>query len=361
MSRHRDKLMKAGLSAMHLSGVDRLLAPLTRGSGVVFTLHHVQPGPRHAFDPNGILKVTPEFLEAVVQLVQERGFDVLSLDQMHARLTAGDCGRPFACFTFDDGYKDNRRYAYPVFCRHGLPFAIYVATDFADGRGELWWLALEKVIAAAEAIELPMDGIRRNFSCHSPEHKRAAFDTIYWWLRGIPEIEARRTVADLADKYRVDVSGLCRELVMDWDELRELARDPLVTIGAHTLGHYALARMPLEAARREIEASVRRIEAELGQPCRHFSFPYGDEASAGEREFELARALGLATAVTTRKSLIHRSHRGALSGLPRVSLNGEYQHLRYVKVMLSGAPFAFWNAARKAVPAWSTTASANGY
>jgi hypothetical protein len=31
--------------------------------------------------------------------------------------------------------------------------------------------------------------------------------------------------------------------------------------------------------------------------------------------------------------------------LPRVSLNGDYQHPRYVKVLLSGVPFAVLNLA----------------
>ena len=42
--------------------------------------------------------------------------------------------RPFACFTFDDGYRDNREHAYPVFKRLNLPFAIYIPTAYAEGR-----------------------------------------------------------------------------------------------------------------------------------------------------------------------------------------------------------------------------------
>ena len=92
---------------------------------------------------------------------------------------------------------------------------------------------------------------------------------------------------------------------------------------------------------------MRRIEQETGKPCRHFSYPYGDEASAGPREFELVKELGLRTGVTTRKGLIHPRHAHELTALPRVSLNGDYQKQRYVKVLLSGAPFAFFNMMQK--------------
>jgi peptidoglycan/xylan/chitin deacetylase (PgdA/CDA1 family) len=136
--------------------------------------------------------------------------------------------------------------------------------------------------------------------------------------------------------------------MMNWAEIGQLAADPLVTIGAHTRRHYALAKLTLAEAHAEIEKSVRRIEQETGKPCRHFSYPYGDEASAGPREFELVKELGLRTGVTTRKGLIHPRHAHELTALPRVSLNGDYQKSRYVKVLLSGAPFAFFNMMQKA-------------
>ncbi|HSR80135.1 MAG TPA: polysaccharide deacetylase, partial [Hyphomicrobiaceae bacterium] len=79
-----------------------------------------------------------------------------------------------------------------------------------------------------------------------------------------------------------------------------------------------------------------------------FSYPYGDQASAGPREFGLAKELGLKTGVTTRRGLIHPRHATELTALPRVSLNGEYQKQRYVKVLLSGAPFALFNVVNRA-------------
>ena len=130
---------------------------------------------------------------------------------------------------------------------------------------------------------------------------------------------------------------------MSWDELRELAEDPLVTIGAHTRGHYALAKLSERQARAEMAESIARIEKELGRPCRHFSYPYGCTQSAGEREFRIAEALGLETAVTTQKGLLYPENAHELTALPRLSLNGDFQDIRYVKALLSGVPFALMN------------------
>ena len=349
MAPRSTKLIQAALSALYYTGADRALAPLTRGIGVVFMMHHVRPEPAAAFEPNSILKITPEFLDAVIAQVLDDGFDVVSLEQAHWRLTEGRFERPFACFTFDDGYRDNLTHAYPVFRRRGLPFAIYVPTDYADGHGDLWWLALEKVIGSVEELRLDMNGRERVFVTSNAAAKERTFFEIYWWLRRIDEADARKIVADLCAQIGFDAAALCTQLVMTWDEIRKLARDPLVTIGAHTRGHYALGKLSISQARQEMETSIQRIEANLGRRPEHFSYPYGDADSAGPREFQLARELGMKTAVTTRKGLLFPEHERHLTALPRVSLNGDFQARRYVSALLSGAPTYLWNGMRKVV------------
>lgn len=337
-------MMKAAMSGLYYTGAHRLLAPYTQGVGVIFTLHHVRPELERAngFAPNRILEVTPDFLDAVLDQVQEAGLDVLSLDEAMQRLKDGD-DRRFACFTFDDGYRDNLEYALPLFKRRSLPLTLYVPTDYPDGNGELWWLALEEIIARASEIELARDGVLWRLATSTPQEKTRAFEEIYWWLRSLDEATQRSVVRALADRHEVDMAADCSRLVMNWDEIRTMAADPLVTIGAHTKGHFAIAKLSDERAHEEMAGSADRIEQELGHRPIHFSFPYGDPGSAGPREFRLARDAGFKTAVTTRKGMLFPDHRRHLTALPRVSLNGEYQSLTYTALYLSGAPFALWN------------------
>ena len=44
-----------------------------------------------------------------------------------------------------------------------------------------------------------------------------------------------------------------------------------------------------------------------------------------------------------------------MTALPSISLSGEYQHPRYVKVALSGAPFAFSGLTQKGTSQTSAT------
>ena len=156
LARMKTAMMKAAMSGLYHTGAHRLLAPYTQGVGVIFTLAHVRPEPErpNAFAPNRILEVTPGFPRCGARSGAElQELDVLSLDEATQRLKEGD-DRRFACFTFDDGYRDNLEYAYPLFKRRSLPLTLYVPTDYPDGNGELWWLALEEIIARASEIEL---------------------------------------------------------------------------------------------------------------------------------------------------------------------------------------------------------------
>jgi len=344
VAKMKTALVKAAMSGLYHTGAHRLLAPYTQGVGVIFMLHHVRPGPDRpkGFAPNHILEVTPEFLDAVLDQVQEAGLDVVSLDEAVQRLKEGD-DRRFACFTFDDGYRDNLEYAYPLFKRRSLPLTLYVPTDYPGGKGELWWLALEEVIDSAAEIELCRDGALWRLSTASVPEKIRAFDAIYRWLRLLDEPTQRRVVRELAERYEVDMAADCSRLVMGWDEIRTMAADPLVTVGAHTKGHFAIAKLSEERAIDEMVGSADRLQRELGRRPAHFSFPYGDPGSAGPRDFALARQAGFKTAVTTRKGMLFGEHRRHLTALPRVSLNGDFQSLTYTAVFLSGAPFALWN------------------
>ena len=298
---NKTSILRAGLTALRYVGADSFGPHLTNRIGAIFMLHHVAPETGRQFEPNRILRITPEFLEEVVREVKDAGFEIVSMDDLPNRVENASTQAPFACFTFDDGYRDNIENALPVFRRHNIPFTVYVPTDFMDGKGNLWWLALERAIDSLDTVSLKMDEVDRHFETRTTKEKYAAFEEIYWWLRRIPEDEARTVVHDLAQIANFDDTKLCRELAMTWDELREFAKDPLVTIGAHTKGHYALAKLPDAQAFEEMKGSIDRIEQELGTPCHHFSYPYGDINSAGPREFVFAEKLGVTTAVTTQK------------------------------------------------------------
>ena len=161
---------------------------------------------------------------------------------MHRRLTERDFRRRFVCLTFDDGYRDNLRYALPILQKYDAPFALYIPTSFPDRAGELWWLTLEAVIAQHSRVALVMDGEDRRYDCdtHGSEVRALRAHLLVAAQPRERGRAARARCASSASRYGVDDAAFCNDLCMTWPEIGEIAADPLATIGAHTVNHVML-------------------------------------------------------------------------------------------------------------------------
>lgn len=333
-------VIRAMFEAIWLSRLPGLVRALSSSRGVIFTLHRVLPDRPADFSPNAILQVRPDFLDYVIERLRDLDLDIVSLDDALERLAAPKAGRRFVVLTFDDAYRDNLQHALPILRRHQAPFTLYVPTAFVDGAGELWWQALEDIIAGQQAIALNVDGRATSVETVTTEQKSAVFNNLYWQMRTMPEADRLTLLHSLAAANGYDLERQCHELIMDWPDLQLLADEPLCTIGAHTVHHYELAKLPLDAARSEMAQSADILMARFGRRPDHFSYPLGGPLSAGEREFALARELGFRSAVTTRPGGLYARHAAAPHALPRVSLNGYFQSRRYVDVFATGAIFS---------------------
>jgi peptidoglycan/xylan/chitin deacetylase (PgdA/CDA1 family) len=342
-------IIRTGLETLYFTGMHHFMRPLVGGVGSILTMHHVRPKRPDAFQPNRLLEITPRFLEKLLKRLARARIDVISLDEMHERFVTGDFKRRFVCITFDDGYKDVKEHAYPLLRKYKLPFAMYIPTSFPDRLGEMWWVALEAVIAQNSRVGALINGEERFFDCGTVREKRELYDAMYGYIRSMKtEDELRKFVRDLCATYRVDIAAFCRDLCMDWQELADMAADPLVTIGAHTVNHVMLKKIASDdTVRAEMEMSRSVLEAALGKRPAHLAYPVGDPTSAGPREFRIAAELGFKTATTTRPGVLFKVHRDYLTALPRISVNGEFQRQRHVKVLMSGAGTALLNRFRR--------------
>jgi peptidoglycan/xylan/chitin deacetylase (PgdA/CDA1 family) len=338
-------LIGAGFAAMQATGLHRAIA--APGSGFILTLHRVRPfaplDPGYA--PNRLLEATPEFFDAALALIAARGFDFVTLSEALRRL--GEGGRPFAALTFDDGYRDTRDVALPILERHGAPATVFFAPGLIERAARLWWLELEEAIRRLDLVEVPLGAGFMRLPARNAREKSAAFERIYWTLRAGSEAALLDAVGRLADEAGVSSAALAEPEFLNWDETLAFARHPLISVGAHGLTHRRLAHWPLEDARTEIAGSRRALEARLQRAVTSFAYPVGDPSSAGAREFALAREAGYEVAVTTRPGMLFPEHAAHPHALPRVSLNGLWQDLRYLDVLLTGAPFRLWNRGRR--------------
>lgn len=310
------------------------------GAGVILRFERVIPRRRGQFQPLAPGEITPKFLDRTIRALKRWKYDFVSMDEVCRRAVILAQRRRFVCLTFDGGYKDVARAAYPILRHHGVPFTIYVPTAFPDGVGDAWWIALEKIIAEENRVNLIIDQKERHFSVRTLSEKNDAFAFLSSWLRQLPPAELSSAIHDLCKRYSVDLTALTREAMIDWADLTQVAADPLVTIGCSTVNYTALSSLKNPAALREMTMGKTVAQTAFHREVRHFAFPFGDRDAFGRAHVMMAKEAGFSSAVSTIPGIVDTAGRTNLHALPRIAWDGRINSLRAMRVLLSGATFA---------------------
>lgn len=343
-------IRKVILNGVKWTGLSRIYRAMTPCAGAILMLHRVTQAPTSPLGFNSHLAITPAFLDSLIGGLRKSGYRFVSMDEMAASLETGLADGCLLALTADDAYRDNLTEALPVLERHDAPITVYAAPAQISRRVALWWMVLEDIIARRDGFYAPVRGEAVHFDCSTPAAKRTSFIELENWLTtGIDEAGQDGLIRDLAAVSGIDPLKAGNDALMTWRELRSFAAHPLVTVGAHSMHHYNLRRLDTETAFSEILDAADVLENELGERPRHMAFPYGYEAAVGAREADLARKAGFRTAVTTRHGLLDAGHRHHMHTLPRISVNGRYQSLAYVRTMLTGITTPIANRGKRLV------------
>jgi hypothetical protein len=187
--------------------------------------------------------------------------------------------------TFDDGYMDNRAFLLPVLEQFGARAIVFVTTGFIDRSVVPFEYCLAQALSRNRPLLLPDAG---ELPGCEVQQKIAAYNSARSHFAALPAAGRERFVAEFNRINGVDTDSV-RSLFLSWDDVRELADHPLITIGSHALTHTPLTGMPLAAAYREMRQSRRLLEEYIGRPVRHLAYPYG---SGNRRTDILALAAG---------------------------------------------------------------------
>jgi peptidoglycan/xylan/chitin deacetylase (PgdA/CDA1 family) len=224
----------------------------------------------------------------------KRHYAPLRLAEAMARLDAGEPLPPGALVvTFDDGYDDNYRVAYPILRELGVPATFFVSTGYIDSGLPYhydWFVHLLSVATVA-AIDLPELGHAAPLPAGLRARQRLAQDLISKLkaLDDDAQIQVIDRLARACGMPRVAPVADCRP--MSWEQLREMHAGGM-EIGSHGVGHRMLAKLDDAALEAEIVGSRDAIGRALGTLARVISYPVGGADAWDGRVVSAARAAG---------------------------------------------------------------------
>jgi peptidoglycan/xylan/chitin deacetylase (PgdA/CDA1 family) len=295
------QIKKAAAALLAWTGVlRRLKRARLKDKAVVLMYHRVLEAgdPEIASVQPGMYVTADTFAMHAATLRRE--FAVIPLGELINRLAAGQSLRGCCSITFDDGWRDNYRCAFPILKRWQLPTTIFLATGFIGSNRRFWPDEVGGLLRGRSRRPTSGGPLRARLAAEAGgrlddgEGIERAIAALKSWR---PE-ERAALIAELR-AGRPQPSG--ERALLDWEEVREMKASGFVAFGAHTVNHVILDQVSAEEAEREIRQSREDLESRLGEACGLFAYPNGN--TSGAIQAMLARC-GFRGAVTTRKGLV---------------------------------------------------------
>lgn len=311
-----------------ISGLPRIRH---RGRAAILTYHRVVSGDmveRDHIQPG--MYVLKETFDAHLTYLR-RHFEIVSLDGLLDlwRTDSLKRDRAYCAITFDDGWRDNYQFAFPLLMKHGVPATIFLATDFIGTSRWFWpdqmmWLLAKtreqttgegdrKLVdmALAEAIGW---GCEQGAGTHRESGWVIDPDAVIEMCKRLDPDTIQTLLDHLSRALHTELPA--RRVLLDWDEVREMAGKGLA-FGSHSCSHRILTQILLAEVKQELADSKRRMCQEGITASPVFCYPNGN--FNGEIQ-ALAKESGYRAAVGCEIGLEGERPRDQF-GLKRISLH----------------------------------------
>lgn len=249
--------------------------------------------------------VEPDTLDLHIKYLRNQ-FEIIPL----ADLTSARHGyahdlrkRPLCVLTFDDGWWDFYKYAYPILKMHEAPATVFLPTDFI-GTDRWFWtdrvgFLLDRIAQSwdlAKCASLFSDPLLRELVC-MPGTYETRLERVIGCLKSYRMEKIEWVLAELSAALGEDPT-LAGRAFLSWEEVQEMSRSGLVCFGSHTAGHPLLTTLTEDKVQHELRKSMDVLIARKVTNTNFISFSYPN-GNFSERLSEMVQEAGYHLAVTT--------------------------------------------------------------
>ena len=247
------------------------------------------------FDPE-LISASADAFRQQMQTIK-RDFHPMRFDEVVDRIGKGSALPARAILvTFDDGYDDNYRVAYPILRELGMSAMFFVSTGHIDSGMpyQYDWLVHMLCTTKATEMEIPELGVAWQLP-PSLQGRREVAVRLLEHLKSFDAPSQASAIALLARAWGLPRKPHpdCRP--MTWGQLREMHRGGM-EIGSHGVDHNMLAKMPQALMEEEIRKSKETLERELAAPALALSYPVGGYGAFDSQVIDAVRGAGFSVA-----------------------------------------------------------------
>ena len=243
------------------------------GKGIVLYFHN---------EENEVL------FEQIILALKSR-YKIVSTAQLEELLIQQKNVKNVCHITFDDGEHSFYTKIFPILKKHQIPVSLFVSPQILTTNKNFWF----QEIRGYDAV------IMKNIIAAQLQISREKINPFTY-----QEILKNLTFAEInaiTITYQQQTGcGQKPSLNMSVNEVLEVERSGLVTIGAHTLNHPILKNEEDRSSHLEITKSIKLLEELLHHPVKYFAYPNGRPGiDFGKREMNGLRENGISMGFST--------------------------------------------------------------
>jgi len=250
----------------------------------ILTYHKVSPDEHPFFEPTH-----PDLFDKQMQFLNQY-YEVLPLTELVDRSQRGDVPNRAVAITFDDGYRDNYDFAFPILKKYRLRATVFVATGVIGTGKVLWHDRIFDAFRFATAQQM-----RR-------ESREALEKRLQMTLDRARELygqDQQRWVSEVERELDPSFPPGYAQHMLTWAQIREM-HTAGIEFGSHTVTHPILSRIPRHELLKELRESKQQLADQLGAGIVSFAYPNGKAPDYNNEVKEALRQCGYSYAVTAR-------------------------------------------------------------
>jgi peptidoglycan/xylan/chitin deacetylase (PgdA/CDA1 family) len=327
---------------LYWSGVAFLLSHLpAHDSLLVLNYHRIGNADDDLFDP-GVFSATADQFDDQISYLKKHDL-LVTLDEALAFIEGEntDKSRRFRVLvTFDDGYLDNYKIAYPILRAHGAQGVFFLATSLVGSCKVPWWDHIAYLVKTAR---------RRRFSLHYPAELVVDIDKtglseslrVIQMLYKQPEnLDSTRFIRELKEESKGEEPSKTLRRFLNWDEARDMIMGGMA-IGSHTHSHTVLSQLELEQQFEELSKSRAILKEQLGVEADVLAYPVGRRTSFTEKTQMLAREAGYRAAFSVYEE-INIKGKIVPYNVKRISLGNPSRSLFRAQIAVCRVTGSYW-------------------
>lgn len=307
------------------------------GNYMILMYHRVMPSDIKAKDIKpwmhikshpGIV-VSCDMFDAQMRYLNDH-YDVISLEELCKKINKYESiPRRTVVITFDDAWRDNYVYAYPVLKKYNLPATIFIPTGFIDSSNVFWPERLINYFKKEEVINAQT--LERLSKIVAPETyalldklgpKNIKSKSEYYVTHLIKYMkylapQDRNAILDIILGHDPEDDNMddASRILLSWKEISEM-KDYNIDFGSHCVNHEILTMIDGDDQAYELKESFNILQERLKMPSMSLAYPNGNY---DDNIKKMAKQVGYYCALTT--NVMRESNDDDIYSLNRINVH----------------------------------------